>query len=52
MIKLDHLPLRILKITYQRALELELDDEFVEWIYTEVKKREKEKFERWREAKL
>ncbi|WP_173918422.1 sporulation histidine kinase inhibitor Sda [Halobacillus sp. Marseille-Q1614] len=51
MLKLDHLPLRILRITYERAVELELDDEFIEWIDMEVKKREEEKLERCRKAK-
>ncbi|MFC7062495.1 sporulation histidine kinase inhibitor Sda [Halobacillus seohaensis] len=41
--KLEHLSLRTLMITYRRAVELNLDQEFIQWIHAEIKRREKYK---------
>ncbi|WP_101842248.1 sporulation histidine kinase inhibitor Sda [Halobacillus sp. Marseille-P3879] len=49
---LEHLPLRILLITYRRAVELDLDDDFIKWIKKEIQQRENEKEERSKKANL
>ncbi|MFG6147174.1 sporulation histidine kinase inhibitor Sda [Halobacillus sp. B23F22_1] len=49
---LEHLPLRILMITYRRAVELDLDKEFIQWIRKEILERESEKEERSKKANL
>ncbi|MFD2923563.1 sporulation histidine kinase inhibitor Sda [Halobacillus naozhouensis] len=40
---LEQLPIRILKVTYIRAIELELDEEFIGLIEDELSKREFER---------
>ncbi|WP_176142462.1 sporulation histidine kinase inhibitor Sda [Halobacillus hunanensis] len=37
---LEQLPIRILKVTHKRAIELELDEEFINLIENELSKRE------------
>ncbi|MCP3031004.1 sporulation histidine kinase inhibitor Sda [Halobacillus sp. A1] len=49
---LNHLSLRILLTTYRRAVELDLDDEFILWIRKEIEKREQEKQVRAKKANL
>ncbi|MCP3027416.1 sporulation histidine kinase inhibitor Sda [Halobacillus sp. A5] len=49
---LKHLPLRILLITYRRAVELNLDNDFIKWIKQEIQERETERETRSKKANL
>nr|WP_256521945.1 sporulation histidine kinase inhibitor Sda [Halobacillus sp. A5] len=51
-VNLKHLPLRILLITYRRAVELNLDNDFIKWIKQEIQERETERETRSKKANL